>query len=115
MAKLAHNGEEGLHLRRRQGGRGLVQDQYLAVGGHGLGDFHQLHLGDAEGAQLGPGVVVQVDFLQNRRRVLVHFLMVHGGDGAEAFQGIAAHVDVLADAPLGNGLELLVHHGDAPV
>ena len=110
-----NNGEEGLHLRRRQGGRGFVQNQDLAVGGHGLGDFHQLHLGDAEAAQLGLGVVVQVDFLQNRRRVLIHFFVVDGDDGPDALGGVAAHVDVLADAPLGNGLELLVHHGDAPV
>ena len=31
------------------------------------------------------------------------------------FGGIAAHVNVLADAPLRNGLKLLVHHGNAPV
>ena len=115
LAKLVNDGKEGLHLRRRQGGGGLVQNQHLAVGGHGLGDLHQLHLGDAEGAQLGLGVVIQVNLFQNRRRVLVHLFMVHGDDGPDALGGVAAHVDVLADAPLRDGLELLVDHGNAPV
>ncbi len=113
--QLIDDGEEGLHLRRGQGGCGLVQNQHLAVRGDGLGNLHQLHLGHAEAAQLGPGVVVQVNLLQHRRGVRIHLLMVDGDNGPQALGGIAAHVDILADAPLGNGLELLVHHGDALV
>ncbi len=41
--------------------------------------------------------------------------MVDGDDGSQALGGIAAHIDILADAPLRDGLEFLVHHGDPPV
>ena len=68
-----------------------------------------------EAAQLGPGIEVQVNLLQHRRRVCIHLLVVNGDNGPQASGGVAAHVDILADAPLRNGLELLVHHGDAPV
>ena len=113
--ELIDDGEEGLHLRRGQGGCGLVQNQHLAVRGDGLGNLHQLHLGHAEAAQLGPGIEVQVNLLQHRRRVCIHFLVVNGDNGPQASGGVAAHIDVLADAALGDGLELLVHHGDATV
>ena len=113
--QLVHNGEQGLHLGGGQGGRGLVQNQHLAVGGYGLGDLHQLHLGHTQGAQLGRGVKIQVDLLQHLGGVLIHLVVVHHGDGSHLLGGIPAHVDVFADAALGNGLQLLMDHGDAPV
>ena len=113
--QFVHNGEQGLHLGGGQGGRGLVQNQHLAVRGYGLGDLHQLHLGDAEGAQLRLGVEVQMDLLQHLGGVRVHFFVVNDGDRSHLLGGIAAHVDVFTDAALRNGLQLLVDHGDAPV
>ena len=113
--QLVHDGEQSFHLGGGQGGCGFVQDQHLAVRGNGLGDLHELHLGDAEGAQLSLRVVVQVDLLQHLGSILVHFFMVDDCDGSHLFGRIAANIDVLADAALRDGLQLLVDHGDAPV
>ena len=113
--QFVDDGEKGLHLCGGQGRGGLVQDQHLAVRRHGLGDLHQLHLGDAEGAQLSLGIKVQMHFLQHRLRVLVHLLVIHSDDGPHPLGRIAAYVNIFADAPFRNGLEFLVNHGNAPV
>ena len=113
--QLVHNGEQRFHLSGGQGGRRFVQYQHFAVRGHGLGDLHQLHLGNAQGAQLGLWVKIQVDLFQYLGGVLVHFFVVNDGDRSHLLGGIASHVDVLTDAALRNGLQLLVDHGDAPV
>ena len=113
--QLVHDSEQGLHLSGGQGGGGLVQDQHFAVRGNGLGDLHQLHLGDTERTKLGLGIEVQVDFLQDLGSVRVHFFVVNNGDGAHLLDGITAHIDVFADAALRNGLQLLMYHGDAAV
>ena len=39
----------------------------------------------------------------------------HGDEPQQLFHGIAAHENVFRHAALGNGLQLLMHHGDAQV
>ena len=41
--------------------------------------------------------------------------MINDSDRADLLGGIAAHVDVLTDTALRDGLQLLVDHGNAPV
>ena len=113
--QFVDDGEQGLYLSGGEGGGGFVQNQYLTVGGHRLSNLHQLHLGYAEGAQFGPGIVVEVDFLQHPGGVLIHFVVVNGDDGAETLNRVAAHIDVFSDAAFGDGLKFLVNHGNAPV
>ena len=111
--QLPHDAEQGLDLVGGQGRSGLVQNQHLAVGRDSLGDLHHLHLGDAQAAQLGAGVDVQFEALEQLLGVLVHFGVVHHDDGPVMLGGVAAQPDIFGDSPGRDGLELLVHHGDA--
>ena len=113
--QLPHDAEQGFHFVCGQGGSGLVQDQHLAVCGNGLGDFHHLHLSDAQGAELCMGVDVQLQLLEQLLGVLVHFGMIHHGDGAIALGGVAPQPDVLGHGTGRDGLQLLMHHGNAAV
>ena len=114
-AQLIDDGEQRFDLGCGQRGSGLVQNQHLAVRRNGLGDLDQLHLGNAQAAQLGMRVVVQMDFFQDAGRIGVHFIMVDDGDGSDFLSRIAPDVDILADGALGDGLQFLVHHRNAAV
>ena len=59
------------------------------------------------------GVDVQFEVFEQFFRVFVHFGVVHHDDGAKTLGGVAAQPDVLGDSPGRDGLELLMHHGDA--
>ena len=98
-------------------GRGrLVQNQHAAFIGYRLGDFHRLHLRHAQAAQLLSGIEIHAHALEQRLRLNVHFFMIYYRDEPQQlFHGIAAHKDVFRHAALGDGLQLLVHHGDAQV
>ena len=112
--QVLDDAEQGLHLILGQGGRGLVQDQHPAVGGNGLGDLHRLHLRNAQLAHLLPGVKVHAHLFQQGGGIGVHFIVVdHGEYPQEFFHRIAAQEDILTHSPGGNGLKLLVHHGNA--
>ena len=113
--QLIHDAEEGLNLVLGQRGGGLVQDQHLTVGRNRLGDLHHLHLCDAQRAQLGPRIDVQLQLFQKSLGVLVHFGVVHGGDNAVFLGGVAAQPDVFGHGTGRDGLQLLMHHGNATV
>ena len=102
--QLPHDAEQGFHFVCGQGGSGLVQDQHLAVCGNGLGDFHHLHLGDAQRAQLCMGVDIQLQFLQQFIGIFVHFGMVHNSDDAVFLGGVAPQPDILGHGTGRNGL-----------
>ena len=114
-AQLVHDGEQCLDLSCRQRGGRLVEDQHLAVCGDRLGDLNQLHLGNAQGSELGVRIIIQMDFLQDLGRILIHFVMVDNGDGSVFLGGIAPNVDILAYGAFRDGLQLLVHHRNAAV
>ena len=111
--QLPHDAEQGIDLVGGQRRGGLVQNQHLAVGRDGLGDLHHLHLRDAQGAEFGAGVDLQFEALEQLLGILVHFGVVHRDDGPKALGGVAAQPDIFGDGPGRDGLELLVHHGDA--
>lgn len=75
----------------------------LAVCGDRLGDLNQLHLGNAQGSELGVRIIIQMDFLQDLGRILIHFVMVDNGDGSVFLGGIAPNVDILAYGASGMG------------
>ena len=54
-----------------------------------------------------------MNLFQHLSGILIHFVMVDHCDRAVMFGGIAAHINVFTNAALGDGLQLLVHHGDA--
>ena len=116
IPQIPNDAEQGLHLALGQRAGGLIQNQHLAVGRHRLGDFHQLHLRDAQAAQALLGVKIHVHLFEQRLGVAVHGLVVYHRDGAQhLLGGISTHVDVLRHRALGDGLQLLMHHGDAQV
>ena len=115
LLQLPHDAEQALDLVCGQRGGGLVQDQHLAVGGNSFSNFHHLHLGDAQRAQLCMGVDVQLQFLQQFIGIFVHFGMVHNSDDAVFLGGVAPQPDILSHGTGRNGLQLLMHHGDAAV
>ena len=48
-----------------------------------LAESHdQLHLGNAQGSELCVRIIIQMDFLQDLGRILIHFVMVDNGDGS---------------------------------
>ena len=114
-AQLVHDGEQRLDLGRRQRGGRLVEDQYLAVCGDRLGDLNQLHLGNAQGSELGVRIIIQMDFLQDLGRILIHLVVVDDGDGSVFLGWVAPDIDILADGTLRDGLQFLVHHRNAAV
>ena len=114
-AQLVHDGEQRLDLGRRQRGGRLVEDQYLAVCGDRLGDLNQLHLGNAQGSELCVRIIIQMDFLQDLGRILIHLVVVDDGDGSVFLGWVAPDVDILADGTLRDGLQFLVHHRNAAI
>ena len=114
-AQFVHDGEQRFDLRRSQRRSGLVQDQHPAVCRDGFCDLDQLHLRNAQGSQFRLGVKVQMNFFQHLGGIGVHFFVVDHCNRADFFGGIAAHINILANAALGDGLELLMHHGNAAV
>ena len=111
--QVLDDAEEGFHFVGRQRGGRLVQNQYLTVGGNGLGDLHRLHLRNAQLAQHLPGIEVHPDLFQQSGGIGVHFFMVdHGNEAQKLLHGITAQEDVLADGSGGNGLQLLMDHGN---
>ena len=60
-------------------------------------------------------IIIQMDFLQDLGRILIHFVMVDNGDGSVFLGGIAPNVDILAYGAFRDGLQLLVHHRNAAV
>ena len=54
-------------------------------------------------------------FLEHLGRVRVHLFVVDHRDGTELFGGVASHINIFADAALRDGLQFLMHHGNAPV
>ena len=114
--QILDDSKQCFHLVGSQGGGGLVQNQNLTVGGDGLGDFHGLHLGNAELAHLLMGVKIHPNLLQQGIGILIHLLVVNHGDEAQKLlHGIAAQENILAHGTGGDGLQLLMHHGDAHV
>ena len=111
--QVLNDPEQGLDFVRGQGGGRLVQYQHPAVGGYSLGDFHGLHLGNAQLAHLLLRIEVHPNPLEQVRRIGIHFCMVDHRNKAQGFfHGIAAKEDILADGPGRNRLKFLVHHGD---
>ncbi len=111
--QIFHNPEQSLYLVGGQGGGGFVQNQDLTVGRDSLGDFHGLHLRNAQLAQHLLGVEVHANFFQKFGGIGIHFVVVnHGDEAQQLLHGIPAQEDILTDGTGGNGLQLLVHHGD---
>ena len=115
LLQLTHDAEQRFHFIGGQGGGGLVQDQHLAVCGNSLCNFHHLHLGNAQAAQLCVGIDLQLQLLQQCIGIGIHFAVVHNGDGAKLFGGVAAQPDILSHGTGRDGLQLLMHHGNAAV
>ena len=113
LFQLVHDAEQGLDFVRSQRGSRLVQDQHLAVCGNSLCNFHHLHLGNAQAAQLCVGIDLQLQLLQQCIGIGIHFTVVHNGDGANLFGGVAAQPDILSHGTGRDGLQLLMHHGNA--
>ena len=112
--QILDNAEQGFDLVGGQGGSGLIQNEYLTVGGNGLGDFHGLHLGNAQLSQHLLGIKVHPNLFQKLGGIGVHLLVVnHGDEAQQLLHGVAAQENILADGTGGNGLQLLMHHGDA--
>ena len=61
------------------------------------------------------GVDVQLQFLQQFISIFVHFGMVHNSDDAVFLGGVAPQPDILSHGTGRNGLQLLMHHGNAAV
>jgi len=115
LLQLTHDAEQRFHFVGGQGRGGLVQDQHLAVCGNSLCNFHHLHLGNAQAAQLCVGIDLQLQLLQQCIGILVHFSMVHCGHRAILLGGVAAQPDILSHGTGRDGLQLLMHHGNAAV
>ena len=112
--QIFHDAEQCLHLVLRQRGGRLVKNQDLAVCGNGLCDLHRLHLRHAQLAQLLSWVEVHAYLFQQKARVLIHFFVIdHRDEAQQLFDRVAAKKDILSDGARGNGLKLLMHHGDA--
>ena len=60
-------------------------------------------------------IIIQMDFLQDLGRILVHLFVVDNGDGSVFLGWVAPDVDILADGTLRDGLQFLVHHRNAAV
>ena len=111
FGQAAHDLKQLLDLAVRDGGGGLVHDQYLAVEGDGLDDLHHLLLGDGQVVHLGGGVDAQVEAVQHLLGVADHAPGVH----AEAAHGLAAQEDILGHGHVGHLHQLLVDDGNAVV
>ena len=59
-------------------------------------------------------IIIQMDFLQDLGRILVHLVVVDDGDGSVFLVG-SPNVDILADGTLRDGLQFLVHHRNAAI
>ena len=102
---------ELVHLGRRQGGGGLVQDQHLGVFRQRLGDLGHLHLAHPQILDQGVRRDVQLEPLEQRGGLGVQPVPVDG----HAVARLLAQEDVLPHRHVGDEGEFLVDDGDALV
>ena len=61
------------------------------------------------------GIDVQLQFLQQFIGIFIHFGVIHNGDNAVFLGGVTPQPDILGHGTGRNGLQLLMHHGNAAV
>ena len=101
------NLEEALDLARRQRGGGLVHDDDSGVGGQRLCNFQHLLLGDAERADLGCRVDIQVILVE---KCLCPFDRVPDPDKAGRADPFVAQVHIGLYCHLRHQVQLLIDH-----
>ena len=101
--------EEDLDLLIGDRGRRLIQDQDLGIVGDRLGDLDHLLLGDAQGADQGPGIDLQADDIQIPLRLLNLPFAVK----ADALGKFLADENIFIDGQVRYHVQLLVHDTDA--
>ena len=101
------NLEEALDLARRQRGGGLVHDDDSGVGGQRLCNFQHLLLGDAERADLGCRVDIQVILVE---KCLCPFDRVPDPDEAGRADPFVAQVHIGLYCHLRHQIQLLIDH-----
>ena len=112
--QVLDDSEQGLHLILGQRGGGLIQNQNPAVGGNSLGDFHRLHLRNAELSKLLLGIEIHPNLFQQLGGIGIHFIMVnHRDEAKELLHGVPTQENIFTHGTGGNGLKLLVNHGDS--
>lgn len=112
LAQGAHHGEEAGHFAAGERGGRLVHDQDPGVEGEGLGDLHDLLVGDGQAARGLLGVEVDAEAREERGGRGVDSFVV---DPAEGAAGLAPHEDVLGDGEVRKERGLLVDDRDPGV
>src|SRR5438093_2955615 len=107
-AEAAHHGEEALHLRVREGGRRLVEDDRLRFVGQRPRDLHELLLGHAQRAHGDAGRDPRAEAVQQRLRGAGHV-----APPQERPALLAPEEDVLGRRQLRHQRQLLVDDVDA--
>ena len=96
-------------LQGQRGGR-LVEHQHLDVAGQRLDDLDHLLVAHREAADLGAGLEVHLEQVQQLLRPPVHRSLV---DQAEGTERLLVGEDVFRHRQVGHQAELLEHHADA--
>jgi len=108
--EVVQHAEQRGRLELGERGRGLVEDQHLAVERERLGDLHQLLARDAEFVDARGRVDVLAEPAQHLGGARVEAAVVHEGAAARVDLG---HEDVLGDGGVAAQRDLLVHQADA--
>ena len=109
LFEAVDGGEELLDLTVREGSRRLVHNEDLGLDGEGLGHLHHLLLGHAQADDLGPGVNVHIQAVQQLQTLGMHPGLIQEPPA----MGKPALKDVLGHAHVGHQIELLVDDADA--
>ncbi len=105
----ADGAEQDFGLLLANGRGGFVHDHHIAVVAEGLGNFHQLHLGQAQVLHASARIDLELQAIQQRLRLPFHGA---GVDAEPCHAGLAAEVEIFCHAHAGDGRELLRDDGD---
>ena len=110
VAQAPQGREQALHLRRREGGGRLVEDDDAGAREQHAGDLDELLQADRQVAEPRHRIDVDAEPCKLLTGFARHAPPLHQ---AEAVGRLRAEKDVLGDRQVGCDAELLMHHGDA--
>ncbi|CAH0273879.1 hypothetical protein SRABI106_03116 [Rahnella aquatilis] len=74
--QLTDDGEQMVHFLFRQRGRRFVHNDDFCIVGKRLSDFDHLHLRNGQLTDLVARVDINIQFVENRLGVFVHFVLI---------------------------------------
>ena len=110
LSGLSHDGEQALDLMRREGRRGLVEDEDACLDGERLRDLDELLVRHRESANRRRHIEADAKLVEESTRLASHLAP---GDRTEPTCRRVADTDVLRDRQVGEEAGLLVDDRDS--